>query len=188
MIVVAALVLVAVSVPLAGGHLERLAEVKLRAVWAAIGALTLQIGIINVFEHSTPHAVAVAVHLLSYALAGWFVIANRRIRGLVIIAFGAALNMAAIVTNHGVMPASPTAARIAGHAVPTDKFVNSVATPDANLAFLGDVFAVPEGYPLANVFSVGDVVLVIGAAVTLHAASGSRLAHRRRPAAPHAAT
>ena len=27
--------------------------------------------------------------------------------------------------------------------------------------FLGDVFAIPKGWPLANVFSVGDVVIVI---------------------------
>ena len=33
----------------------------------------------------------------------------------------------------------------------------------SHLAFLGDIMAVPEGWPLANVFSIGDVVLVIGA-------------------------
>ena len=53
-----------------------LAELRVRAVWAAVLALVLQIGIINIFEHQVAHSAAVAIHLASYVLAGWFVVAN----------------------------------------------------------------------------------------------------------------
>lgn len=175
MIVVVALAVVAIGAVGIGGDLRTLAELRVHAVWAAVVALALQIGIINVFEHRVPHTVAVGIHLLSYGFAGWFVIANRRIRGLKIVALGALMNLAAIAANNGVMPASPDAARIAGHDLPSNKFVNSTSTPDAHLAFLGDIFAIPARYPLANVFSIGDIVLVAGAARVLHAASRPRI-------------
>ena len=174
MIVVVALVVVAASVILTGGSMLALAELRVRAVWAAVLALVLQIGIINIFEHQVAHSAAVAIHLTSYALAGWFVVANLRVRGLWLVAVGAVLNLAPIVANHGVMPASPTAARIAGHTTRTDKFVNSTSVPDAHLAVLGDIFAIPARFPLANVFSLGDIVLVAGAGWMLHAASRPR--------------
>ena len=49
-------------------------------------------------------------------------------------------------------------------------FENSAPVDDAHLAFLGDVFAVPAGWPLANVFSIGDVLIVIGAVALVHGA------------------
>jgi hypothetical protein len=42
------------------------------------------------------------------------------------------------------------------------------------LWFLGDVFAIPAGWPLANVFSVGDVLILLGAAVASFRVSGTR--------------
>jgi hypothetical protein len=38
----------------------------------------------------------------------------------------------------------------------------------ARLAWLGDVFAVPRGWPFANVFSAGDVIVVIAIAYFAH--------------------
>jgi hypothetical protein len=52
--------------------------------------------------------------------------------------------------------------------------------PDPRLAFLGDVFAIPRGWPLANVFSVGDVLIAVGAVVAVHGICGSRPPWRRR--------
>jgi hypothetical protein len=178
-IVLVALAVVVLSVPLAGGHLAGLTSIRLRAVWVVVVAVALQIAVVNVFERVLPHGVAATAHVASYALAAMFLVANLRIRGLWIVALGAALNMAAILANGGVMPASPSAYARAGHGPPTDRFVNSVATEHARLAFLGDVFALPEGYPFANVFSVGDIVLVAGAGVVLHCAAGSRLVRAR---------
>ena len=159
--------------------LQRLADVKVRAVWAAIGAIAIQIGVLNIIPRSLPHSVSAGVHVATYALAAWFVLANRHIPGLPLIAVGAALNLAAIATNGGVMPASPAASRLAGHDKISTKFQNSAETPNAHLAILGDNFAIPAGYPLANVFSIGDIVLVAGAAVTFHVATQSRIGRSR---------
>jgi hypothetical protein len=52
-------------------------------------------------------------------------------------------------------------------------FNNSGVVAHARLSYLGDVFAMPRGWPLANVFSVGDILLVVGTAVLLH--RGSRV-------------
>ena len=185
MILPAVVLVLLVSVPLAGGRLGRLAELHVRAVWAVACSIALQLLIVDVAASFFPSAVASGLHLASYALVGWFVVANRRIRGLWIVASGGAMNLAAIVANHGVMPASPAAARRAGLVMIAGEFANSAPTAHARLGFLGDVFAVPAGWPLANVFSAGDVVLVIGLGVVVHSACGSRLARRgRAPAAP----
>jgi hypothetical protein len=41
------------------------------------------------------------------------------------------------------------------------------------LSWLGDVFAVPDSWPLSNVFSVGDVLIAVGLFVGLHCLSRS---------------
>jgi hypothetical protein len=46
-------------------------------------------------------------------------------------------------------------------------FVNSAPVVHARLAFLGDIFSIPGSLPLANVFSLGDVFLLIGAIAML---------------------
>jgi hypothetical protein len=43
-------------------------------------------------------------------------------------------------------------------------FENSAVRADAHLAFLGDSVAAPKGVPRANVFRVGDVLIVLGTA------------------------
>jgi hypothetical protein len=47
-------------------------------------------------------------------------------------------------------------------------FANSRALDNPHLGFLGDVFAVPSSWPVSNVFSVGDVVLVASALLAVH--------------------
>jgi len=64
-------------------------------------------------------------------------------------------------------------------------FANSTAVAHPHLSILGDVFAVPASWPVSNVFSVGDVILVVAALLALHCLCGSRLALARF-AAPHA--
>jgi hypothetical protein len=161
-------------VPLAGGRLSALAELRFRGGGLAIAAIVLQVAIISVAP-AGHHGLHVAVHVASYVLMAAFVVVNRRIPGMALIALGGSLNAVAIVANGGVMPASAAAQARAG-LQPTHDFINSAAVAHPHLGFLGDVFAVPASLPVHNVFSAGDVVLVIGAAVLLHAA-----ARRPRP-------
>jgi hypothetical protein len=97
-----------------------------------------------------------------------------------VLALGAALNILAIVSNGGVMPASASALRIAGIEV-TDGFANSAAVTHPHLLWLGDVIPVPGPWPIGNVLSVGDLLIFAGALYLLHRACGSRLSVGRRP-------
>jgi hypothetical protein len=108
----------------------------------------------------------------------------REIRFLWVIAVGGLLNLVAIAANGGVMPARRGALEAAGLDVREGSFANSDLVEGANLAFLGDVFAIPAGWPGANVFSLGDVLMLAGAFLVLHAATGSRVFGGARTARP----
>ena len=173
MIMLAVLLLGLVTIPLAGGRFDRLAALELRTNWLLAVALGLQLSITTVW--TVPPGPAAVVHVASYVAAGAWLVRNIRVPGLPLVATGGGMNAAAIVANDGVMPAHPAALDLAGYAHDPAVFENSAAVADARLWFLGDVFAVPASWPLANVFSVGDVVLVVGALWLLHRAAGSRL-------------
>ena|SRR5215218_8262898 len=176
--------LVLLTVPLAGGRLGRLAELELRWVWLAWLALAIQL-VIVILAPEGNEGLHRAAHLGSYALAGACVARNLHLRFAWLVAVGGLLNVLAIAANGGVMPASGAALEVAGLEAESTAFANSNPVPHAALAPLGDVFAIPAGWPGANVFSVGDVLIAAGALLALHAASGSRLrAPRRRARAP----
>ena len=174
----AAVALGVATVPLAGGRLSRLAHVRLRLTPLIFGALAIQIVIVSVAPGGSP-LLHRSLHVGSYALAGAFLVANRRIAGFRILALGALLNLVAIVANNGVMPASRRALHAAGELASAHGFANSTLLAHPRLLFLGDVFAIPKSWPLHNVFSIGDVCIAIGAAIAIHALSGSRLVPRR---------
>ena len=164
-----------ITVPLARGRLTRLADIKLRHVWLAPAGIGVQILIIEVIPAGSA-GFHEAVHMFSYAVLGAFAWFNRRVPGVPLIMLGGALNFIVIAANGGVMPADPELAR---HIAGAEGFVNSGAMQNPHLLFLGDVFATPQSWPMYNVFSIGDCVIVLGVLVLLHAASGSRLAPRR---------
>jgi uncharacterized protein DUF5317 len=178
MLLVIAAVACLVSVPLFGGRLARLADLRIRATWAALAAAGLQVWITQAPHGS--HAVHVALHFASYALVGVFLLANRLLPGMPVLALGTALNVAAITANDGVMPASASALRIAGIEV-SDGFANSAAVAHPHLQWLGDVIPVPGPWPIGNVLSVGDLLIFTGALFLLHRACGSRLPLGRQP-------
>jgi hypothetical protein len=180
MLLALAVVLGLVVAPLAGGRVRRLGDLRLRMPWLLGAALATQVLVLSVFTGPKTWW-RVGAYLGSYALIVTFLVANRTMPGFGVITAGVVLNLVAIGANAGVMPASSGAASTAG--LPTasgDVFANSAVLAHPRLAFLGDVFAVPASWPLANVFSVGDVLLAVGAFVTVQGATGSRLAARRR--------
>jgi hypothetical protein len=181
MLLAVAFAVALVTVPLLGGRLWALGELSFRRSRLLVAAVGLQVAALTVAADASP-ALPRAGHLISYVLLGAFVWANRHVAGVALASLGGALNAAAIAANGGVMPASPAALRQAGMPATLDHFTNSAALEGARLWWLGDVFAIPAGLPLAGVFSVGDVVLALGAAYGLHATCGSRLgaAVRRR--------
>jgi hypothetical protein len=165
--------LVVLSVPLTGGHLRRLLDLPIRAAWLLPIALFLQVLVINIVP-TAPEPIPVLVHLATYLMAAVFLWRNRRIPGLPILAFGAAMNGLTIALNGGSLPASAAALRRAGWSVDPGDFTNSAVLAHPHLAWLGDNFAIPSSVPFANVFSLGDLVILLGALVILH--RGSRVA------------
>jgi uncharacterized protein DUF5317 len=177
LLLTAAIALCIASVVLAGGRLGALAELRFRHAWAVVAALTVQIVIISVVPAGAPGAHD-ALHVASYLLLAWFVLANRRLPGLWLVALGGGLNLAVITANGGVMPATRAALEAAGRTQTAEHFNNSTALAHPRLQLLGDVFAVPSSWPVHNVFSVGDICLIVGVAVLLHGVCGSRIVPR----------
>jgi hypothetical protein len=166
-------VLCLVTVPLARGRLSALGELELRHAWLAGAGIGLQVVILSVLPGGSA-GLHEAIHIASYALLGACAWANRGIPGVPLIALGGALNAIAIVANGGVMPADP-ALVVAAAQRGGEGFVNSGVVADPHLLLLGDVIATPRSWPMANVYSAGDVVILLGVVVLLHRASGSRL-------------
>ena len=150
-----------------------------------LAALAAQVVAISVLPGAN-HTVLSGVHLATYAAAGAFVWLNRTVPGLLVVAAGAASNGVTIALNGGTLPASQTALERAGVHLTPGEFLNSGVLEHPRLGFLGDVFAIPEGLPLSNVFSVGDVVIVLGVAWGAHRICRSRLVPAWTPADPPA--
>jgi hypothetical protein len=176
MFLVALVALSALAVPLAGGRLGALVELHLRRVWAVYAALGL--AVLGVGLPGLPDGLRSLLLVAAYPVGAVFLLANRRVPGMTLVALGAALNLLAITANGGVMPASADALAAAGLPAAEPGFESSAALADPRLAFLGDVFAIPASWPLSNVFSVGDVCIGAGLAWGLHRVCGSRLVPR----------
>ncbi|MGZ4275529.1 MAG: DUF5317 family protein [Solirubrobacteraceae bacterium] len=169
-----ALFLCLLSVPIFDGRLAHLGDLRFRATGLAVGALAAQVLIISVLPQGNG-LLHHAVHLATYGLLAAFLWVNRWVPYLWLAAIGGALNLAAIAANGGLMPADPGALATAGVEQKAGVFANSTAVAHPHLSALGDVFAVPASWPVSNVFSVGDVVIVVAAALALHTLADSRL-------------
>ncbi|MHB1490937.1 MAG: DUF5317 family protein, partial [Cellulomonas sp.] len=86
---------------------------------------------------------------------------NRHIPGALLVGAGAASNGITIALNSGVLPASRAAITAAG-IDPHLAFANTAVLNHPVLPWLGDVFAWPAPLPLANTFSIGDILIVLG--------------------------
>jgi hypothetical protein len=179
-ILLVAFAVVVATVPLFGGRIGRLVEIPIRHSWLVLLACAVQTVLISVVA-GVGERIGNAVHLATYALAGLFMVVNHRLPGVKLLALGGASNLVAIVANGGVMPASAWATRVAGMSAVAEagQFANSRLVEHPRLLLFGDVMAVPSSLPLSNVFSIGDVILVAGAFVLLHQASGSSALRQR---------
>ena len=164
---------------LLGGSLARLADLPLRASWLFLTAIGLQVVAfpIGVLPWTTHETVASVLWVASYGLLLVAAALNRRITGVPIVAVGMLSNLAAILANRGTMPVRFEAMHDAGRVAVTQ--ANSTALGDPALPWLVDRWAAPDWIPLANVFSVGDVVIAAGAVVIVLAGMGVHRPSRR---------
>lgn len=155
-----------------GGDILALARVPFRLGWLAILAVALQILIFSQWwARSALAGWTPALYIVSLALLVGLAAANWRLPGLPVVGLGLACNAVAIGLNGGRMPASTDALRTAGlefvilKAGTLGSSANTVLLgPDTRVPFLCDIFALPSWFPLATVFSIGDVLIALGAA------------------------
>jgi len=155
-----AVVLMLVPV-LIGGQPSRMASIRLRRSSWIVLALVFQVLVFEALQWPAP--VLRVGHVATYAVAAWFLWLNRRVPGMLLVGTGALANGVTITLNGGTLPARISALRTAGLELDPEKYVNSGVLAHPHLWFLGDVFAIPASVPLANVFSIGDVLIVLGA-------------------------
>lgn len=158
-----------------GGRLGNLARLRLRASWLFFAAIALQVVAFpfGFLPWRTEESVASLLWLASYTLLIAAAVMNRRIVGVPVVALGMGLNVVAVTANGGTMPVLPEAMHGAGGSHTT--LHNSTATPDPHLSWLVDRWAAPDWIALANVFSIGDVIIATGAVVIVLAGLGVRL-------------
>lgn len=169
MLVVLTALVVGVAIGyLSGGRLRNLERIALTRPWLVLVALGMQVAAFSPLGAALPPTSSVVLHFASYALLVWFVVLNRRRLGVLIAGLGMGLNLVAISANGGYMPASRAALDLAGIAYDGQTLNNSAVTDaGTRLSYLGDVFAVPAWMPAANVFSLGDALIVAGIALLL---------------------
>jgi hypothetical protein len=168
MILIVLAALCVLSVPLSGGHLGRLAELRLHGLWIPVLALALQV-VITTIAPDGLQSLHNEIHISTYALLGLFLWTNRRLPGVPIMAIGTLMNGLAVVLNGGVMPAAAAAQRLAGLKL-GGGFHNSVHLAHPVLLWLGDI--IPWPGPLPNVLSIGDCLIYAGTVVLLHRTCG----------------
>ena len=158
-----------------GGSFDRLADIKLRG--SALFGIVLAVQVVaypsGLLPFSLSDRVATALWLCSYAALVLLAILNRKLRGFPIAAAGTLSNLAAVLANGGHMPALPSALADAGTPI-AHLHANSVVAEHPHLSWLIDRWGAPDWVPAANVYSVGDVLLAIGAIVIVSAAMGAR--------------
>ena len=157
------------------GSLDGLFALGFRWAPLAVGGLLVQLVLFTAAGDSVAGSLGPPIYILSTLAVFVSVARNWRIAGMPIVAIGALSNLIAITANGGFMPADAAALAEAGFNGAGDH-TNSVVLADPVLRPLTDIFALPAAVPLANVFSVGDVLIGVGVVVVIVAAMRRRVA------------
>jgi len=186
----AAILIALVAARALGARLTQLASLRFRGTALVFASLATQLVIFTRLSDLVPGRLQSSLHLFTYALLLAFLLLNSRYPALWISALGLAANTTAIVANGGRMPISLTAWTASGRSAATitaHGFYNNnvLAGPHTAFTWLGDVFVLPRGIPLATAFSVGDLLIVFGAIAFVCRACASpeatSLRHLREP-------
>ncbi|MDQ3659995.1 MAG: DUF5317 domain-containing protein [Actinomycetota bacterium] len=147
-----------------GGSLEALAATRLTWLPLLWAALVLQVAPELWLQLSD--TAAVSVILASNLLLVGFLVLNRGLPGVGLMAAGLLLNVVVIAANRA-MPVSAIASDLAGvRSTPTDASLeHELMNPSTLLPWLGDIIPLPR---LGEVLSVGDLLLVGGIAVLVY--------------------
>jgi hypothetical protein len=154
---------------LARGGIDGLFELGFRWAPLALAGLLVQVVLFTAPGDELAGDLGPAIYIVSTLAVFVAVARNWRLTGMPIVAAGSLANLIAITANGGFMPADAGALATAGFTGPGDH-TNSVVLARPAFEPLTDIFALPAGVPLANVFSIGDVLIGVGIVVAIVAA------------------
>lgn len=166
-----------------GGRLGRLADSELR--WTLILITGFGLQALIEWDGANDYMDAAfwsAILVVSYGLVLAWLVANRHMRGSILVLIGFMLN-AIVITANGAMPVDVEAIRAAGVSdtvIPLGK--HEVMTDATSLPWLGDRFPI---LPLRSSISIGDIVLAAGMIPLVHDLMMSQPARERRRAKQH---
>lgn len=174
-----------------GGRLTHLADARLVSTWLLFSGLGLQLAVDVSAQRGWLADASTAgwlLLLLSQLLVVAWLLRNRELPGVLLVAVGLLLNAVVIAAN-GAMPVDPAAMRAVGVdtdvAVPLGK--HTLLTAGTRLPWLADIFPLP---PLRSIISVGDVAIAAGLVPLTHALMSWRASAQprggRRSASPSA--
>ena len=158
---------------IARGGIDGLLSLGFRWGPLAVGGLLVQLVLFTALGDSLAGDFGPTIYILSTVAVFAAVARNWRLTGMPVVAAGALGNLIAITANGGFMPASQEALELAGFVGPGDH-TNSVVLANPAFRPLTDIFALPASVPLANVFSVGDVLIGLGIVIVIVAAMRAR--------------
>ena len=144
----------------AGGKLERWAEVRLRWPWLVVAALIVREAVALTPLNRVAGLRFVYVVFL-VVLIGWTLWHTSRVPGIWVIALGALMNLVAISANDFRMPVAPAYADGLARVGTAGQYV--LMGPDTRLAWLADWIGIAGG--ALGVYSLGDAVITVGVGV-----------------------
>jgi hypothetical protein len=164
---------------LRGGTARDLAALRLRWGGLVLASCAVQLGVMYGLPLVSPWLEwRGALLMLSYLCLVIALVANWRLPWLPILIIGTGLNFAVMAANGGLMPVAPETllearmVRLAPGLAPGTPVAGTkdVVLPreQTRLAYLADVFVWPA-VPRRAVFSAGDVLIALGAAMLLQA-------------------
>jgi Family of unknown function (DUF5317) len=171
-----------------GGRLSRFEGVGVRWWALALGGLAVQFIPLPEGAGGTDLAVRTVVLAASYVALIGFAAVNARLPGIPVILVGLVLN-AIVITTNGGMPVSAAALRSSDQADVLADLQGSGAdkhhleTDGDVVTFLGDVIAIPS--PIAQVVSIGDVLVYLGLIWFVVAAMRGRIQPASAPPADY---
>jgi Family of unknown function (DUF5317) len=154
-----------------GGKLGNLANLRFRWAWFVLAVLLIREAIL----FRPFNRIDGVQYLYAAALAGlvaWTFLHARRLRGVWVVAAGAALNLLVVVANGGRMPVAPALAGVLVQRNHVGQYV--LMGSNTNLNWLADWITVSGPVGIRGAYSPGDLVVAVGIGVVAFFATRQR--------------
>ncbi|WP_278277839.1 DUF5317 domain-containing protein [Anaerovirgula multivorans] len=154
-----------------GGKFKRLGTSLFKFSWIIFLSFALQLGISIMISLGHPFVIQyrMILYVLSYVLLFLALFLNMQFKCMWFIMIGAITNFAAIMLNGGSMPVDMGILERNGfqnmlNSIRMEALPQYIPLEEAGLytSYLGKRLSMPAMYPLKQIFSVGDLLMVIG--------------------------